>query len=423
MVQRDFHIQIIKKLFWGWLALSLGIGTLVAYTEFERIDEYVMGLAQRNSALFIEAVHQHFHEPTQANLKQLEESARGLTRERHFVMVEFYTPDKQKVIAHGVEQVQEVMDVLERKRHDFLMGTKIDYMKVYHRGTIYLKLVMPLLDREDRRIIGYFEGVYQVAGAEMRQIVWRVAWSIIQVVVAIFLATLILYPVIITLNRDLITLSGNLARANIGMLKVLGSAIAKRDSDTNAHNYRVTIYAIRLAEDVGLSRREMRALIKGAFLHDVGKIAISDTILLKPGKLTPQEFAVMQTHVSHGVDIVRHYEWLHDAVAVVENHHEKYDGKGYLAGRQGAEIPKSARIFAIADVFDALTSKRPYKEPFSYDDSAAILRESSGSHFDPELVATFLTLAPQLYGTLSGNDREEELSDLLDGLVRKYFTT
>ncbi|MFA6498648.1 MAG: HD-GYP domain-containing protein [Desulfurivibrionaceae bacterium] len=420
-MQKDFHRRIIKKLLLGWLILSVVIGSLVAYTEFERIDAYVVGLARTNSTQLLAAAHNYFHDPTAGNGRQLEVMAQSLANERHFVMVEVYNQKKEKVVEYALPHIQEIMARLEKKRHDFLMGQGIEYMKVLHADVIYLKLIMPITDQEDQRIIGYFEGVYQVTGQEMEQVLWRVTWSIIQVVAAIFLATLILYPVIISLNRDLIILSGNLAKANIGILKVLGSAIAKRDSDTNAHNYRVTIYAIRLAEAIGLENREMQALIKGAFLHDVGKIAISDTILLKPGKLTEEEFAVMQTHVGHGVDIIQSYQWLHDAVAVVENHHEKYDGNGYLAGQQGVAIPKNARIFAIADVFDALTSKRPYKEPFSYERSVTILQESSGSHFDPELVDAFLVIAPQLYAQFCGNEQEDELNTQLDHLVRRYF--
>ena len=421
-MQKTLHRRIIKKLFLGWLFLSIAIGSIVAYTEFERIDAYAVGLAQTNSSQLIAFAHHYFHEPRAENKRQLEKAAQTIARDRHFVMVEVYGRQKEKIIEYALPRVQELMASLEAKRHDFLMGDRIQYMKVIHDGSIYLKLLMPITDHEDQQIIGYLEGIYQVTGPELQQVVWRVVWSILQVVAAIFLATLILYPVIIALNRDLIVLSDNLARANIGMLKVLGSAIAKRDSDTNAHNYRVTIYAIRLAEAIGLGAAEMQALIKGAFLHDVGKIAISDTILLKPGKLTEEEFEVMKTHVAHGVDIIHSYAWLHDAVAVVEYHHEKYDGKGYLTGLRGKAIPKSARIFAIADVFDALTSKRPYKEPFSYERSVAILHESSGSHFDPALVDAFLAIAPPLYAQLSGNEQEEELEGLLDQLVRKYFT-
>lgn len=156
-----------------------------------------------------------------------------------------------------------------------------------------------------------------------------------------------------------------LIEANVEMLEVLGSAIAKRDSDTSVHNYRVTLLALAVAEAHGLNRGQLQALVKGSFLHDVGKIAISDTILLKPGRLEPAEFETMKTHVLHGTDIVSRYAWLGDALDIVRHHHERIDGRGYPDGLSGDRIPVSARIFAIADVFDALTSVRPYKKALS----------------------------------------------------------
>ena len=117
----------------------------------------------------------------------------------------------------------------------------------------------------------------------------------------------------------------------------------------------------------------IRILIKGAFLHDVGKIGIRDNILLKPGRLDEEEFEEMKRHVNHGLDIISKSAWLNEASAVVGSHHEKYEGNGYPAGLKGEAIPVLARIFAIADVFDALTSHRPYKKPLSYEETIDIL--------------------------------------------------
>jgi HD-GYP domain-containing protein (c-di-GMP phosphodiesterase class II) len=206
------------------------------------------------------------------------------------------------------------------------------------------------------------------------------------------------------------------------MLKVLGSAVAKRDSDTNLHNYRVTIYAVRLAEAIGIKERDMQALIKGSFLHDVGKIAISDNILLKPGKLTNEEFASMKTHVRHGIDIIGHYAWLRDAADVVLHHHEKFDGTGYGDGLKNTSIPLNARIFAIADVFDALTSERPYKKAFSLAAAMDIIHAGNGSHFDPDLLAAFDSIAGQLHAEVSRSNGET-LETALDEIVDRYFKT
>lgn len=212
----------------------------------------------------------------------------------------------------------------------------------------------------------------------------------------------------------------NLLAANVTTLELLGAAIAKRDSDTSAHNFRVTVYAVRLAEAIGADATGIRGLIKGAFLHDVGKIAIPDQILLKPGRLDEAEFAIMRTHVDHGVDIVGKSPWLEDAVDVVRCHHEKFDGSGYVAGLAGEAIPLNARIFAIADVFDALTSRRPYKEPMSVEKSLSIISESAGSHFDPALVAAFLPIAGALHAEFASLE-DDELVERMRGLVNAYF--
>ena len=241
-------------------------------------------------------------------------------------------------------------------------------------------------------------------------------------VVGVVLATtLFLVPVMVAVGRRLMSLSRQLVSANIETLVVLGNAIATRDSDTGAHNYRVTIFAIRLAEAVGLAADDMRALIKGAFLHDVGKIAISDTILLKPGKLTAEEFTVMKQHVAHGFDIVLSAPSLHGAADVVLFHHEKYDGSGYLKGLSGNDIPVTARIFAIADVFDALISRRPYKEPMPFGKALAIIEDGAGAHFDPALVAAFTVIARPLYDAFSGQDDEAVARRTVEEITDRYF--
>jgi putative nucleotidyltransferase with HDIG domain len=197
-------------------------------------------------------------------------------------------------------------------------------------------------------------------------------------------------------------------------MSVLGDAIAKRDNETNAHNYRVTLYAIKFAEVLGVSKKEIQALIKGAFLHDVGKIGIPDGILLKPGKLTRDEFETMKQHVLHGLAIISRSKWLEEAKNVIEFHHEHYDGKGYLKGLRAEEIPLNARIFMICDVFDAFTSKRPYKEAFPLEESMHMIQERAGTHFDPKLVEVFLSFIADFYLKIANLEDLEALELHLD---------
>jgi HD-GYP domain-containing protein (c-di-GMP phosphodiesterase class II) len=271
------------------------------------------------------------------------------------------------------------------------------------------------------KMVAHIEGIYAVAPEVVAEIRSRTIKGILIGISVVIATVLLMYPIILNLLNRVSRLTVNLLDSNLETLQVLGSAIAKRDSDTDAHNYRVTIFSVRLAEAAGLDRQSIQKLIKGAFLHDVGKIGVRDNVLLKPGKLDDEEFEIMKTHVKHGLDIVSRSNWLHDAEDVVGCHHEKYDGTGgYDSGLAGEEIPINARIFAIADVFDALTSKRPYKEPFTYDESIEILREGRGTHFDPALVDMFVALAQPLYDLLSGKDdtvpREE-----LASIIEEYF--
>jgi putative nucleotidyltransferase with HDIG domain len=232
--------------------------------------------------------------------------------------------------------------------------------------------------------------------------------------------TALLYPVIINLLNRVSSLSARLFEANLEILKVLGSAVAKRDSDTDSHNYRVTIISVKLAEVCGLPKDDIRRLIKGAFLHDVGKIGIEDEILHKPGRLTEDEFKLMKKHVAYGIDIVNKAEWIKEAVDIVGYHHEKFDGSGYDSGVQGGTVPKIARIFSIADVFDALCSRRPYKEPYSYDKTMDIIRSGRGNHFDPSLVDAFESIARSIYENYAGRE-DEQLKEDLNIIIKKYF--
>lgn len=269
------------------------------------------------------------------------------------------------------------------------------------------------------RAVGYVKGIFVPSTqkeTEMRRTARRASALAIGFVIV---TALIVYPTIRSLIIKLEKQTEQLVYANIDTLKVLGSAVAKRDSDTDAHNYRVTFYSVRLAEAVGLNEKHIRALIKGAFLHDVGKIAIRDSVLLKPGSLDSEEHSEMQSHVRHGLDIVENASWLADAAQVVGGHHEKYDGSGYPNRLAGEAIPLTARIFAIADVFDALTSERPYKKPMLPDEALAIMRQDRGRHFDPALFSAFEPLAPTLYAAIHA--KQDVLHRMLKDLVRRYF--
>jgi response regulator RpfG family c-di-GMP phosphodiesterase len=175
-------------------------------------------------------------------------------------------------------------------------------------------------------------------------------------------------------------------------LSALASALEKRDAETRGHSQRVVAYCLRLGQQLGLSGRELVALEHGALLHDIGKIGVPDAILLKPGALSPAEWQVMRLHIEHGADILHGIEFLRDATLVVTQHHEKWDGSGYPLGLKGEQIALNARIFAVADAVDAITSDRPYRAARSFVAATAELLSCSGTHFDPRVVAAFLAV-------------------------------
>lgn len=207
---------------------------------------------------------------------------------------------------------------------------------------------------------------------------------------------------------------------NIRIAQSLGHAATLRDHETGAHNLRVTYFASLFAEAYGFKKRQIRSLMKGAFLHDVGKIGIPDRILLKQAALDPDEWAVMREHPVMGERLLADMPWFQDAIPVVLYHHERYDGSGYPAGLAGKAIPVMARIFAVIDAFDALLAARSYKNAFALPQALGILEKESGSHFDPEVIERFMQLAPELAGQVI--DRTEgELRVMLETRRRKIF--
>jgi HD-GYP domain-containing protein (c-di-GMP phosphodiesterase class II) len=229
-----------------------------------------------------------------------------------------------------------------------------------------------------------------------------------------------LYPVVVHLSADNARKAREVLESHIAMMEAMGRAIAKRDSDTGAHNYRVAWIASRIGERMDLKSDAMQALIVGSFLHDVGKIGIPDAILLKPGRLDDAEMTTMRTHVAQGENIVGGIAWLEGANAVVAGHHEKWNGSGYPRSLAAESIPLAARIFAVADVFDALCSKRPYKEPMGFDAAMAILEKDTGSHFDPGVMDAFRTIARKTYDRLA-QVSEDEARTLMEERVRVHF--
>lgn len=189
-------------------------------------------------------------------------------------------------------------------------------------------------------------------------------------------------------------------------LQALGAAIDLRDNETAGHSQRVCRYSLEIARAMGWSDEQLGSLARGAYLHDIGKLGVPDGILLKPGPLTADERKLMQQHVQMGFDLVKDIPFLADAAEIVLTHHERYDGGGYPRGLKGEEILLSARIFAVADTLDAITSDRPYRRASSFEGARETIRHFSGSQFDPAVVRVFLGIPEETWPTIARNQRQ-----------------
>ena len=200
-------------------------------------------------------------------------------------------------------------------------------------------------------------------------------------------------------------------------LRALAGALEARDVETSGHSDRVVAYSLRIGKEMGLSHNELIALEQGALLHDIGKIGVPDSILLKRGPLTDMEWSHMREHINHGLRIIDGIDFLSGARPIVGQHHEKYDGSGYPFKLRGEEIHINARIFSVADALDAITSDRPYRPARPYGAARAEIVAHSGTHFDPNVVKAFLRVPESEWSEIR---RHAELQNYTDGIIDKH---
>jgi HD-GYP domain-containing protein (c-di-GMP phosphodiesterase class II) len=267
------------------------------------------------------------------------------------------------------KEIQIVIDAYD----DFRFNPDIDRVTGYLTRTI---LSIPLVDHNNKTI-GVFQalnkkkGIFTFHDAEMMLFISNYASATIE--------NAILYE--------------RLKKNQLKLIDKLSGAAEFKDVETSNHTKRVGEIAALLAHGAGLSENEVEEIRATAPMHDIGKIGIPDHILLKRGPLTPEEFETIKRHTIIGHQLLRDEEddFLHTAAIIALEHHEHFDGSGYPYGKRGSDISLEGRIVAIADVFDALTSKRPYKEAWSLEEAFRYIAEHAGTHFDPELTELFLT--------------------------------
>lgn len=339
-----------------------------------------------------------------------------------FDIAEIYDHEGNRLAAAMTREGVDVEMLLPaHRRPNYSVATHKDLG--FTSGRWAIRVFVPLKNLDGARldeIAGYFEGVRVVPDWQLAQISRHALNAALMAGLASLLCGGAIYPVVVRLAADNDRKTHEVLESHLSLMEALGQAIAKRDSDTGTHNYRVAWIAACIAERMGLQGKAMQSLIVGSFLHDIGKIGIPDAILFKPAALDADELEVMRSHVQQGEEIVTGIEWLDDAHAIVAGHHEKWDGTGYPRQLSGEDIPFAARVFAVADVFDALCSRRPYKDEMGFDATMEILERDSGSHFDPAVMSAFRPIAREVFDTLAKCD-EAGARRLLEERIRRHF--
>lgn len=434
---RLIHLALITHLLIGGSLLALIIGISTYYMRSDEIAEDVLAAVKHEAEVFQTRIRQLAAERRlsllQASRAVLEETqpASRVQQIGRFLSFELCEANGSTTLLWSdPSRPAPVQDRCiprsdEPARPSGDSGAEV----VRHSGQVYVlirtSISIPISfgsERSERPQLAEREAhiTFLLSDAALKRVEREAVNRALLAAVIVLLTTLAVYPGVLLLVRRIEKLSEKLLFSNLEMMQVLGSAVAQRDNSTDEHNYRVSLYSIRLAESLNLGPAEMRGLLKGAFLHDVGKIGIPDRILRKPGPLSEDEMKTMRDHVPLGLDIIVRSSWLADAADVVGCHHERVDGTGYPKGISGEEIPLTARIFAIADVFDALCSERPYKKALSAETAISIMRYESGGRFDQQLFAVFERMAMELHARYA-NCRSDVLRDELDAVHSRVF--
>ncbi|MFA7281233.1 MAG: HD-GYP domain-containing protein [Sterolibacterium sp.] len=415
---RQLRWMLARKLSAAAIVIGFVAGGASYLLETHRVEQAALEHATKGA--------QHFDSSTiqtviDAKAAEKHEVLNRLLDRSRFVGIRVFGPDKTLIYETWEDVPAVLIDAARSWQHDWPGPGRSHRNWIDVADERLIQVVLPLFGK-DGTLAGYLECIDRLDEQTLQTQREQIRNGALTAATSVLVTAFLLYPLLLAMLHRSAGLSRRLLESNLSLMHSLGNAIAKRDSDTDAHNYRVTFYAVALAEAMGLPKHDIADLVAGAFLHDVGKIGIPDRILLKPGKLTFDEFEIMKTHALLGIEIVADNPWLEGAAPTIRHHHERFDGTGYPDGLRGDTIPRIARIFAVVDVFDALTSERPYKKAMALAEALSIIERDSEGHFDPQVVAVFGTIVPGLYSrTVQASN-----ADLRQGMyevLSRYFKT
>lgn len=312
----------------------------------------------------------------------------------NFKSTRFYRTNGMVTYSYEVKEIGSMLPVEEQKA--FARALKGETLQS-RQGAHGLHMWVPI-ENSANKVIGIVELTRDISeqDASSRNVIKWISIIIVVCLLALFFALRQVFIrstwTIDRKNRELADMVQTIESTYDQSLQALSSALDSRDNETQGHSSRVTAYATKLGQKLGIEGEQLGLLARGALLHDVGKIGVTDAILLKSGKLTDEEWVIMRKHVQIGYQMLSHIEFLQLSLDVVKHHHESWDGKGYPSGLRGEEIPLFARIFALCDTYDAITSDRPYRKRRTYAEAYAEIKRCSGTQFSETVVEAFLRI-------------------------------
>jgi HD-GYP domain-containing protein (c-di-GMP phosphodiesterase class II) len=420
VLKKEIHLRFLGRIAAIFLLSASVISVATLILEYRGLKSSLLRSAVQESSA-IAALFEIYYSPdnpTDTTALQMHVATR--LERTPFIQADFFNDSRDPLFSTTREGGAPIAEEFVKKMGQADFTATPEGHTLYTNKRIYLRATIPFQQTGTETTAGYMKTIYKVSLDDMRSIFQRVLSTLLIGIGGVLLCSILMYLGMIFMNNRLISNSAELNRANGFLLRALGAALARVDTGDVRHNHRILIYGVRLAEKQGRSRTQIRSLIMGSFLHDIGMLSIDTSTLQKPSGLDEEERKQISQHPRTGGSWLKKIHWLRPGLSIVKSHHEKYDGSGYPVGTSHDKIPFDARIFAIVDAFDALTSDRFYRKQLEVHAALGVLEQGSGVHFDPVILSAFVEIAPPLH-TVVSNLELNKLDRELDKVLKKYF--
>ena len=417
--KNQIYRRLFQRMLFATLFAFMLILAVIVFFELRQIKKELINQAITGSLYYQPSYLRYLQSLGEHGVSQLKKEATLLNFNSPELYLQYRNATGEHILEISSDQGDRINELFRKKypAQDYIND---DGVILLNNWRLYISVSSPILSPETNQLVGFVDSIRLLSPLATKRLFNESLTTIGLHLFAALLCGIICFFGFSLLNRKIINTIHQLGKANAFLLKKLGGALSAIHSGSVYHNHRVLIYAVALGEEVGISRLEMRALIMGTFLHDLEMLKIDSPILLARTTLDDETHTQIKTHPQDGYLQIKRFGWLRPAGEVIKYHHEHYNGSGYPTGVTHEKIPLTARIFSIADTFDALTSERAYRNPLEVDGALAELQLHSGNQFDPLLLSAFIKIGVDIHGTvseLSPDGFEQELNRI----TKKYL--